>query len=265
MRVTRTYPWHAVAIAVALVSNSNGCCKGVPDPEAERRDELDLSGTTTLPLAVHAGPRIDAPTVRIDGEQVTVDGVPCGQIGSEAASKEVQALLANKRALWEQINPGRTYGGDVLLEAARTTSGDRAAAMASAVLKAGFPRLHIAVRGVAKGDGCMTVRLLSIAGEEPDGLRLDLGPPNMAITFWKKAGIESAPEPVALTEGKRPNGTMWLPGLESAVGRASAAHKDDRHVAVVLGVERVSLAKLVAVSDVFAAAKYEVTWRVPAD
>ena len=153
--------------------------------------------------------------------------------------------------------------------AARTTPGDKVAAVASAALQAGFEHLHIAVRAAAKGERAskgvrsVRVRILGFGNKVPDGWRLNLGPADMAVAYWEKAGIESAAEPVAMTDDQRPDGTTWLPGLASAVGRVTSAHEGERRVVVVLGIERVALAKLVSMSDVFGQARYEVIWRVP--
>ena len=67
-----------------------------------------------------------------------------------------------------------------------------------------------------------------------------------------------------MTEEKRANRTIHLAGLEAAVGRATKEHKGARRVAGVTGMNRVSLAKLVAIADVFRDPKtqYEVLWLV---
>ena len=77
-------PWsgatlNALAMAAALGATSVGCCKAVPDLTAGQQDEAEAIDTRQLPIVANPAPLVDAPIVRIDGDQVTVDRVPGGR------------------------------------------------------------------------------------------------------------------------------------------------------------------------------------------
>lgn len=265
-----------VVLVTALGALPAGCCKrSEPDPaaEAERQFRGELA-RLSLPVAKHASAWIDAPVVRLQGPAVTVDGSPAGQLGAENGTLELRTMLRNKRQLWEQLNPGSRFPGTVLLAASRDTDGEKVAAVAGAALQAGFPNLRIVVHAADKGEpspdnlGVVELNLRALRPGDPsasqDGAQLTLGPADMAVLSWRKGAGETGPEPVAMTEEKRADATVRLPGLESAIGRATAAHEGERLVASVLGMDRVSLAKLVGIADVFGdpGKRYEVTWMV---
>ena len=264
-----------VALATALGLTSAGCCKNVaPDPAAEAEAQFrdQVVRQVAVPAAVHADSWLDAPILQLEGDDISLDGTPCARLGSATGTDECRFMLRNKGELWKQRYPGRAFPGIVVLVAGRDTPGEKVDAIAGVALKAGFPTLHVVVHGVKKGTlsttslGVAQVHLLALtpgdASAEPDGLRLVLGPANMAMMSWKKGGGETDPAPVALTEEKRADGTIHLPGLVSAVGRNSTAHQGDKRVAVISGVQRVRLEKVVAIADVFSDPQtpYQVFW-----
>jgi hypothetical protein len=264
-----------VALATALGLVSAGCCKNVaPDPaaEAEAQFREDLIRQVAVPAAMHAAPWLNVPIVRLEGDDISLDGTPCARLGSAMGTDECRIMLRNKGELWKQLNPGRALPGIVVLVAGRDTPGEKVDAIAGVALKAGFPNLHVVVHEVKKGKlsatslGLARVHLLALtpgdASAEPDGLRLVLGPANMAMMSWKSGGVETDPAPVALTEERRADGTIHLPGLVSAVGRNTTAHQGDKRVAVISGIQRVRLEKVVAVADVFSDPQtpYQVFW-----
>jgi hypothetical protein len=265
------------ALATALGLTSAGCCKNVaPDPaaEAEAQFREEVIRQIAIPAAMHAESWLDGPIIQLKGEDISVDGTPCARLGSGMGTDECRILLRNKGELWKQLNPGRAFPGTVVLVAGRDTPGEKVDAVAGFALKAGFPSLHVVVHQVKKGKlsatslGIAKVHLLALtpgdASAEPEGLRLVLGPANMAMMSWKKGGGETDPGPVALTEEKRADGTIHLPGLVSAVGRNSTAHQGDKRVAVISGIQRVRLEKVVAIADVFSDPQtpYQVFWLV---
>lgn len=259
-----------LAIMTALVGTASGCCKSdPPDPAAEEENRYlsRLIEQFPVPAAAHAEPWVDAPIVELVGDNITVDGTPAGRLGSSTGTEELHTLLRNKRELWQQINPGRAFPGLVLFAAGRDTPGSKVEAIARAAAKAGFPKLGVVVHAVDKGklspDSLgvavvhVRVRKAEDPGTEPDGLRVHLGPGNMAVQSWKKDNAESPAEPVAMTDKKGADGTVLLPGLKAAVGRAGGAHPNEKRIAVVDGIKHLSLAKLVGVTDVFRDPKAE--------
>jgi len=252
----------------ALVGTASGCCKSDPtDPAAEARYLSRLIEQVPVPAAAHAEPWVDGPTMQLVGDDITVDGTPVGRLGSSTGTDELQSLLKNKRELWQQINPGRAFPGLVLFAAGRDTPGSKVEAIARAAAKAGFPKLGVVVHAVDKGKlspdslGVAVVRVrvrkAEDPGTEPDGLRVHLGPGNMAVQSWRKDNAESPAEPVAMTDESGADGTVLLPGLKAAVGRAGGAHPNEKRIAVVDGIKHLSLAKLVGVTDVFRDPKAE--------
>jgi hypothetical protein len=268
-----------VALATALGLISAGCCKNVaPDPAAEADAQFreELIRQFAVPAAVHAESWLDAPILQLKGDEISLEGTPCARLGSAMGTDECRIMLRNKGELWKQLYPGRAFPGVVVLVAGLDTPGEKVDAMAGAALKAGFPNLQVVVHGVKKGKlsatslGIAQVHLLALnpgdPSAEPEGLRLVLGPANMAMMSWEKGGGETDPAPVAMTEERRADGTIHLPGLVSAVGRLTTAHQGDKRVVVISGLQRVRLEKVVAIADVFSDPKtpYQVFWLVAA-
>jgi hypothetical protein len=257
---SRTLP--VIAVVTALLGTVSACCKSdLPELAAEDRYLSRLIEQVPVPAAAHAEPWVDAPTVELVGDRITVDGTQAGRLGSSTGTEELQSLLKAKRQLWQQINPGRAFPGLAKFAAARDTPGSKVVAIARAAAKAGFPKLGVVVHAVDKGKlspdslGIAIVRVrvrkAEDPGTEPDGLRLMLGPGNMAVQSWKKGNTESPAEPVAMTDEKDADGTIRLPGLRAAVGRAGGEHPNEQRLAIIAGMKHLSLAKLVGVTDVF--------------
>lgn len=271
-RQTRTASTFAAVVAAVLSISAVGCCKkdwpGTADSDEDRRE---LIKQVALPAAVHAEPLVVAPMVLVVHDEIRVDGTPAGRFGAEPETQELGALLKDKREQWERGNPGKPSPGIVTLAAGRELDGARVAAIASTAARAGYAKLGVVVHATRKGKlapenlGMVTVKVhlgydLGPLGSR-DGLRLHLGPMDMAVVLRTTGGMESSPEPVAMAEDEGVEGVSRLPGLQAAVDRAPGKTR----YAVVSGMDRVSLKKLVGICDVFEDPRraYETVFLVP--
>ncbi len=256
-RETRTAS--SVAVMAAFLSIAAvGCCKkDWPGTDGSEEVRRELVRQLVLPAAVHAESLVAAPMVVVVHDEIRVDGTPAGRFGAEPETQELAALLKGKRELWERGNPGKPSPGIVTLAAGRELDGGRVAAIASTAARAGYTTLGVVVHDTRKGKlapenlGMVTVKVhlgydLGPVGSR-DGLRLHLGPMDMAVMLRTAGGMEGMPEPVAMAEDAGADGASRLPGLQAAVDRDPG---NARH-AVVSGLERVPLKKLVGICDVF--------------
>jgi biopolymer transport protein ExbD len=84
-----------------------------------------MSVRVDVPLANHVRQLAEAPVVSVTSHSILVDGVALGNVrevmdhGRTQRMEPVFDVLKNKRELWQQLNPGQTFGGRVLLRADR--------------------------------------------------------------------------------------------------------------------------------------------------
>jgi biopolymer transport protein ExbD len=84
--------------------------------------EIPVDKNTKLPSAENTLDMIDAPMVAITGTQILVDGTNAGstraieEAGRLMKVEELHNVLKNKRELWKQLNPGKSFPGVVVLQ-----------------------------------------------------------------------------------------------------------------------------------------------------
>ncbi len=268
---TRNASAFITVLAVVLSVAAAGCCKkDTPGSDAEDEFLREVVKQVALPAAAHAEPLAVAPMVVVVRDEIHVDGSPAGRFGADAGTQELGALLKGKRELWEKLNPGKPFPSIVTLAAGGDLDGGRVAAIANTAARSGYAKLGVVVHAASKGKpapvnlGMVTVKVhlgYDLGPDARDGLRLNLGPMDMAVMLRTAGGMESMPEPVAMTEEAGAEGVNQLPGLRAAVDRDPGKA---RH-AVVSGMERVTLKKLVGICDLFADPRraYETVFLVP--
>jgi len=84
--------------------------------------EIPVDKNTKLPSAENTIDMVDAPMVAVTGTQILVDGVNAGstraieEAGRLMKIDELHNVLKNKRELWKQLNPGKSFPGVVVLQ-----------------------------------------------------------------------------------------------------------------------------------------------------
>jgi hypothetical protein len=114
--------------------------------------------TPRLPWAENVDDMIDAPMVAVNGRQILVDGVQAGSAGEidEAgvmgALPELTHLLANKRALWRQVQPNKPFPGVVVLQIEPRAPAVVVKSVFRAATRGGYPNVSFMVTKLhAKG------------------------------------------------------------------------------------------------------------------
>src|ERR1051325_5438105 len=89
--------------------------------------ELPIDKNVKLPSAQNVQDMVEAPMVAITGSQILVDGIPSGNTRAIEEANRLQRIdelfnvLKSKRELWRQLNPGKQFGGVVILQVDRRT------------------------------------------------------------------------------------------------------------------------------------------------
>ena len=94
---------------------------------------------------------VDAPMILLTGRQILVDGVPVGntrQVQERASVTrldELYSIMKNKRDLWRQINPDRSFPGVAIIRAERRTAALVIKSVFQTTAFAGYANISFAV------------------------------------------------------------------------------------------------------------------------
>ena len=123
--------------------------------------ELPVDKNVKLPNAENVLDMTDAPMVAITGAQILVDGTPAGNTRAIVEANRLQRVdelfnvLKNKRELWKQLNPGKEFGGVVVLQVDRKVQALVVKSVFQTAAFAGYPNVSFMVgrMGGAGGGG----------------------------------------------------------------------------------------------------------------
>jgi biopolymer transport protein ExbD len=113
--------------------------------------ELPVDKNVKLPNAENVLDMTDAPMVAITGTQILVDGTPAGntraivEANRLARVDELFNVLKNKRELWKQLNPGKEFGGVVVLQVDRKVEALVVKSVFQTAAFAGYPNVSFMV------------------------------------------------------------------------------------------------------------------------
>jgi biopolymer transport protein ExbD len=120
--------------------------------------ELPIDKNVKLPNAENVIDMTDAPMVAITGTQILVDGTPAGNTRAIVEANRLQRVdelfnvLKNKRELWKQLNPGKDFGGVVVLQVDRKVEALVVKSVFQTAAFAGYPNVSFMV-GRLGGEG----------------------------------------------------------------------------------------------------------------
>ena len=113
--------------------------------------ELPVDKNVKLPNAENVLDMTDAPMVAITGTQILVDGTPAGNTRAIVEANRLQRVdelfnvLKNKRELWKQLNPGKEFGGIVVLQVDRKVEALVVKSVFQTAAFAGYPNVSFMV------------------------------------------------------------------------------------------------------------------------
>ena len=113
--------------------------------------ELPIDKNVKLPNAENVIDMTDAPMVAITGTQILVDGTPAGNTRAIVEANRLQRVdelfnvLKNKRELWKQLNPGKDFGGVVVLQVDRKVEALVVKSVFQTAAFAGYPNVSFMV------------------------------------------------------------------------------------------------------------------------
>lgn len=113
--------------------------------------ELPIDKNVKLPNAENVIDMTDAPMVAITGTQILVDGTPAGNTRAIVEANRLQRVdelfnvLKNKRELWKQLNPGKEFGGVVVLQVDRKVEALVVKSVFQTAAFAGYPNVSFMV------------------------------------------------------------------------------------------------------------------------
>jgi biopolymer transport protein ExbD len=113
--------------------------------------ELPIDKNVKLPNAENVIDMTDAPMVAITGQQILVDGTPAGNTRAIVEANRLQRIdelfnvLKNKRELWKQLNPGKEFGGVVVLQVDRKVQALVVKSVFQTAAFAGYPNVSFMV------------------------------------------------------------------------------------------------------------------------
>lgn len=113
--------------------------------------ELPIDKNVKLPNAENVIDMTDAPMVAITGAQILVDGTPAGNTRAIVEANRLQRVdelfnvLKNKRELWKQLNPGKEFGGVVVLQVDRKVQALVVKSVFQTAAFAGYPNVSFMV------------------------------------------------------------------------------------------------------------------------
>ena len=119
--------------------------------------ELPIDKNVKLPNAENVIDMTDAPMVAITGAQILVDGTPAGNTRAIVEANRLQRVdelfnvLKNKRELWKQLNPGKEFGGVVVLQVDRKVEAVIVKSVFQTAALAGYPNVSFMVKNRGGG------------------------------------------------------------------------------------------------------------------
>ena len=120
--------------------------------------EIPVDKNTRLPSAENTVDMVDAPMVAITGTQIMVDGTNAGstraieEAGRLMKVDELHSVLKNKRELWKQLNPGKTFPGVVVLQVDKRVPALVVKSVFQTAAFAGYPNVSFMVSSLPKTD-----------------------------------------------------------------------------------------------------------------
>ena len=118
--------------------------------------EIPVDKNTRLPSAENTVDMVDAPVVAITGTQILVDGSAAGssraieEAGRLTRVDELHAVLKNKRELWKQLNPGRSFPGVVVMQVDKRVPALVVKSVFQTAAFAGYPNVSFMVGQLPK-------------------------------------------------------------------------------------------------------------------
>ncbi len=118
--------------------------------------ELPLDKNVKLPSAENAVDMIEAPMVAVTGTQILVDGIPAGSTRAIVDANRLQKveelgnILKNKRELWKQVNPGKPFPGNVILQVDKRVPALVVKSVFQTAAFAGYPAVSFMVGKLGK-------------------------------------------------------------------------------------------------------------------
>jgi len=102
---------------------------------------------------------VEAPMVAITGTQILVDGIPSGSTRAIEEANRLQRIdelfnvLKSKRELWRQLNPGKQFGGVVILQVDRRVTALVVKSVFQTAAFAGYPNVSFMTKRFGKPGG----------------------------------------------------------------------------------------------------------------
>ncbi len=118
--------------------------------------EIPVDRNTKLPSAENTLDMVDAPMVAITGTQILVDGVNAGstraieEAGRLMKVEELHNVLKNKRELWKQLNPGKSFPGVVVMQVDKRVPALVVKSVFQTAAFAGYPNVSFQVGQLPK-------------------------------------------------------------------------------------------------------------------
>jgi len=121
--------------------------------------ELPVDKNVKLPSAQNVLDMVEAPMVAITGTTILVDGIPSGSTRAIEEANRLQRIdelfnvLKSKRELWRQLNPGKTFGGVVILQVDRRVTALVVKSVFQTAAFAGYPNVSFMTKRFGKPGG----------------------------------------------------------------------------------------------------------------
>jgi biopolymer transport protein ExbD len=121
--------------------------------------ELPIDKNVKLPSAQNVLDMVEAPMVAITGTQILVDGIASGSTRAIEEANRLQRIdelfnvLKSKRELWRQLNPGKQFGGVVILQVDRRVTALVVKSVFQTAAFAGYPNVSFMTKRFGKPGG----------------------------------------------------------------------------------------------------------------
>jgi biopolymer transport protein ExbD len=121
--------------------------------------ELPVDKNVKLPSAQNVLDMVEAPMVAITGTTILVDGIPAGSTRAIEEANRLQRIdelfnvLKGKRELWRQLNPGKPFGGVVILQVDRRVTALVVKSVFQTAAFAGYPNVSFMTKRFGKPGG----------------------------------------------------------------------------------------------------------------
>lgn len=121
--------------------------------------ELPVDKNVKLPSAQNVLDMVEAPMVAITGTTILVDGIPSGSTRAIEEANRLQRIdelfniLKSKRELWRQLNPGKQFGGVVILQVDRRVTALVVKSVFQTAAFAGYPNVSFMTKRFGKPGG----------------------------------------------------------------------------------------------------------------